>query len=166
MPLPRLSDLALGWLWPGSRPQLRPRAIAALFTAAEGAPGASWPPMATCGLLRAASHRRAPPAPGQGGTANPCAQQECTQHKRAREQRARVRGGLGCGPVRTGNQEVVRDVDVDVGEDRAQRVHLQVELGARSLDQEKLGYLPRGAQRAGRELELSPRQATDIRLVI
>ena len=71
-------------------------------------------------------------------------QKGCAQHKRARDHRARARGGLGCGRVRTVKQEVDRDVDVDVGEDHAQRVHLEDDLGARLLDQEVLGYLPGG----------------------
>ena len=41
-------------------------------------------------------------------------------------------------------QEVVLDVDVDVGGDHAQRLRLEDYLGARLLDQEVLGYLPEG----------------------
>ena len=100
--------------------------------------------MATCDLPSAASRWGAPRAFGQRGSAKRRTQKGCAQHKRAREHRARARGGLGCGRVRTRKQEVDRDVDVDVGEDHAQRVHLEDDLGARLLDQEVLGYLPGG----------------------
>ena len=61
------------------------------FWAAAGAPGASWPPMATCDLPSAASRWGAPRAFGQRGSAKHRTQKGCAQHKHAREHRARAR---------------------------------------------------------------------------
>ena len=159
MPRPRLSLIALGWIRPGSRPQPRPRAIAPLFTASAGAPGALWPPMATCDLLRSASRRGPPPAFGQRGPAKRRAEKDCAQHKRAREHRARARGGLGCGRVRTVKQEVDR-MSMSKVERAVLKDCIMKFIVARAFSTRECSGTCQGeGLGSGRELELSPRHA-------
>ena len=68
-------------------------------------------------------------------------QKGCAQHKRAREHRARGRGGLGCGRVRTYYENMIVIVVVEHGEDGGDGAPIEDDLGARLLDQELLGYV-------------------------